>query len=232
MKNTSLHMIVGLWIVGIVMLCADDFPDLKGKWESNTEYGIVTLEFQTEMELVFDGDFTNYTLVEGAIRVIEEIWFVDYPYSLENDILTIWFPEGYQLEFARVKKSNQLPTGSEAGKDIGQQDLAQHFIGTWSHYTAYTEDHFTLMADGRYYEQYIAAYGGDGSDFQGDWQAGGESRDAATWTIRGNKEKGVLTVRWQDGSTTDYQFEVFVEKGITYWTEYLFNGSHYAKQTE
>ncbi|MBN2621410.1 hypothetical protein JXB22_10020 [candidate division WOR-3 bacterium] len=223
----------------IIFLCiytggslAADFSDLKGKWESQTGYGTVTLEFQTEMELVFDGDFANYTLVDDAIRVVEEIWYVDYPYTLENDVLMVWFPEGYQLEFTRVKEQTPPSGGNNAGKEAGSADLVQHFAGTWSHYTAYTEDHFTLMPDGRYYEQYIAAYGGDGSDFEGDWQAGGESRSAATWTIHGNKEKGVLIVLWQDGSTTDYHYEVFVEKGITYWSEYLFNGDLYAKQKE
>lgn len=229
MKNTY-------WVVLLLIVArgsfAADFSDLKGTWESQTGYGTVELEFQTEMELVFDGDFANYSLVEDAIRVVEEILYTDYPYTLENDVLTIWFPEGYQLEFARVKKKTTRPGENDQGKDIGKGDLVQHFTGTWSHYTAYTEDHFTLMADGRYYEQYIAAYGGDGSDFEGDWQAGGESQTAATWTIRGNKEKGVLTVLWSDGTTSEYEYRVFVENGTTYWSEYLFNGDLYRKENE
>jgi len=225
------RLTVFLLFIFIVFGSAADFSDLKGKWESQTGYGTVTLEFLTEMELVFDGDFSNYSLVEDAIRVVEEIWYTDYPYTLEGDVLTIWFPEGYQLEFTRVKKPTPL-SGNEAGKEMGDDDLVQHFTGTWSNYTAYTEDHFTLLGDGRYYEQYIAAYGGDGSDFEGDWQAGGESQHTATWTIRGDKKKGILTVHWQNGSTSDYEYEVFVEKGVTYWSEYLFNGDLYRKESD
>ncbi len=86
-----------------------DVSSLLGTWESRSELGVISLIFHNANQLEFDGEWTNYTLVSGAIRITEDYEYLDYPYTLEGDMLTISFPEGYQLQFQRTGQRNRTP---------------------------------------------------------------------------------------------------------------------------
>ena len=124
---------------------------------------------------------------------------------------------------ARSMQHQKMDTGNLAG----------HFSGTWVHYSKYGQTSVTLAANGDYYFQDESSYSGnlsDGTSNTGTWSAGGESREKGKWTVRGNKQAGSLIITYQDGSRENVQYQVFVEKGQTYWSEYLFDGTHYRKE--
>lgn len=112
-------------------------------------------------------------------------------------------------------------------------NLAGHFAGTWVHYSKYGQTSVTLAENGDYYFQDESSYSGnltDGTSNMGTWSAGGESREKGRWTIRGSKQTGSLIITYQDGSREYVEYQVFVEGGKVYWSEYLFDGTHYRKK--
>ena len=112
-------------------------------------------------------------------------------------------------------------------------NLLAHFAGTWVHYSQYGQTTVTLAPNGDYYYQDERSYSGnlsDGTFNTGTWSAGGQSQEKARWTVRGDKEKGYLIISYPDGSRENVEYRVFVERGQVYWTEYLFDGTHYRKE--
>ena len=119
---------------------------------------------------------------------------------------------------------------------VDVSELVRHFAGTWASYANNTLSNMTLAPDGRYFDRYESSYSGDFTnelgDVTGNWGAVGQDKNQGRWTVRGNKQQGVIIVTSQDGTVRELQYRVFVEKGETYWREYIINGSHYIKQKE
>jgi len=109
-----------------------------------------------------------------------------------------------------------------------------HFAGTWWNATTNTETNVTLTADGRYFESSAASYSGGSSDQYGNsdmsWGAAGDQTAQGTWTVRGTREQGVLTILFNNGSQREINYQVHVENGEVYWSEYYFNGELYGKK--
>lgn len=112
--------------------------------------------------------------------------------------------------------------------------LMQQFAGTWVSYTRDTETKMTLMPSGDYLENYEASHSGQFRNQYGDqtgyWGAARQNQGRGRWTVRGNREQGQIIITFQDGRQTTLEYRVHVEKGQTYWNEYLFNGELYSKQ--
>lgn len=111
-------------------------------------------------------------------------------------------------------------------------DLMRHFTGTWASATTNTLTNITLGADGSYGDTYESAYSGDltdGTYDTGDWAVTGQDQSKGRWTVRGNKQQGVITIKYANGNEETLEYRVHVEKGETYWNEYWFNGSHYQR---
>ncbi len=119
-----------------------------------------------------------------------------------------------------VAKVKTIPRGNP-----GEQALVQHFSGTWKSYSKYTERTVRLLPNGAYYDSYTASYGGGEAP-------GAMARDdnnAGRWTIRGNRQQGVITFTDNTGSS-QIQYQVHTKDGHTYWSEYFFDGTLYGKQ--
>ena len=98
------------------------FSDLKGTWRFSSDEGSIDLIFQSENQLYFGGEPANYSLVQNAIRVQDEYYPVDYPFTLKGDTLNLSFPEGYQLDFIKVEGSGQNNIhGSQQNQNYNQQ---------------------------------------------------------------------------------------------------------------
>ena len=125
-----------------------------------------------------------------------------------------------------------MPGGQAPGG--GDQDLMSHFAGTWWNATTNTETNVTLTADGRYFESYSASYSGGSSDQYGNsdmsWGSAGDQNAQGTWTVRGTREQGVLTIFFNNGNQREINYRVHVENGEVYWSEYYFNGDLYGKK--
>lgn len=113
-------------------------------------------------------------------------------------------------------------------------DLVNHFSGAWANMTKSTATYVTLRPDGTYVQKYEGGYSGQFSNQYGSqtgsWGHAREERGGGRWTVRGNRQQGVIVLKSQDGGETVVQYRVHVEKGETYWREYFFNGELYGKQ--
>jgi len=122
---------------------------------------------------------------------------------------------------------------------VDVSDLVRHFAGRWASYSGNssggTLSNLTFHPDGTFADDsetsYNMNYSGDGWGTP-DTNVGatGVNRSRARWTVRGTREAGLITIHLPDGTESEIEYRVFVERGQTYWTEYLFNGRHYAKQ--
>jgi hypothetical protein len=174
----------------------DPASRLLGTWECLLPGGKSILVFESKTHLNIDGERVKYTLVPGAIRVQDESGTQEYPYALQGKVLTIAFPEGFELEFTRVSDSTKYTGGeyleeTDAGTEAGDSgeggagqpskeggagrspagggdaDLMRHFAGTWWSATKNTETHVTLTPDGLYFEDYESSYSGTTTDQYG-----------------------------------------------------------------
>jgi len=217
-------IILCIGLAAVLVAQAADVKKLLGAWECKTEQGTVTLVFRSEEVLAYNGEEIGYRLADSVIQVYDEfLGYVDYPFSLSGGVLSIIYPEGYTLNF---KKSAAAKT--EKPQDKGApSDLARHFAGAWKNYTQYTENLVVLNADGTYGQRYTSSYGSEESG-----SAAGESHAQGRWTVRGTREKGVISFAGNDGSSSEYEYRVHVENGEVYWSEYYFNGDLYGKVKE
>lgn len=237
---------------------------LLGTWQCQMPTGTSTLVFESPTHLNLDGYRAKYSLVQNAIRVTDEDGTADYPYRLQGNVLTIDFPEGYELQFTKVSERAEYTDPADGGEgdyddggyDEGQGtaggyvpanpgeavqplaggdvDLMNHFAGTWWNATRNTETNVTLTPDGRYFESSSASYSGGSSDQYGNtdmsWGAAGDQQAQGTWTVRGTREQGVLTIFFSNGNQREINYKVHVENGEVYWSEYFFNGELYGKK--
>ena len=224
MRGRSI-VILMLGILAVrLAFAADDFKSLLGTWQCVTDEGTATLVFNSETSLNYNGEEIACQLSAGVIRVEDEfLGYVDYPYTLKEGNLSITYPEGYTLTFKKVAVKDKTPTATETPA-AGASALVQLFAGTWKNYTQYTETMVVLYPDGTYGQRYTSDYGTPESG-----EAVGESHAQGRWTVRGTKEKGVITCVGGDGSSSEYEYQVHVENGEVYWNEYYFNGDLYGK---
>ncbi len=120
------------------------FENLKGKWECKTDEGRIVLEFKTKNLLIYNGEELTYALSDGSVRVEDDILgYVDYPYVLEEDLLTIIYPGGERLQFTKIKSQTSAKDITATRKENTEgSELIQHFAGTWKNYTKYTETRY------------------------------------------------------------------------------------------
>ena len=83
---------------------------------------IISLEIVSNNQLVFNGVPGYYRQFPGFIRIRGDYGPVDYPYSFEDEVLVMTFPEGYQLRF--VKEGDIATSGREqnAARQSGAED--------------------------------------------------------------------------------------------------------------
>jgi len=112
--------------------------------------------------------------------------------------------------------------------------LIQHFAGTWINYTKNTSTQITLSKDGSFSESYEASYSGNFSNQYGDnmggWGTARQDQSQGRWTVRGDRQQGTIIIIKNNGEQITLEYKVHVEKGETFWNEYLFNGDLYGKK--
>jgi len=151
-------------------------------------------------------------------------------------ILAISTPESFGPELTAA--ADEIVTAMRYFR-VDVSDLVRHFAGRWASYSGNsgggTLSNLTFHPDGSFADasetSYNINYSSDGWGTP-DTNVGatGVNSSRARWTVRGTRESGLITIHLPDGGESTIEYRVFVEKGQTYWTEYLFNGRHYAKQ--
>jgi len=145
-------------------------------------------------------------------------------------VIAVSTPQVYRKELAAaadaIAKGMQFPKGDAS-------DLARSFVGTWVTMTTNTETRVTLAADGRFSLNSESSYGGGFSDSgggdAGSWGTAGSNESRGRWTVRGTRQKGVITLAYEGGDREDVAYSVHVENGETYWNEYWFEGVLYGR---
>lgn len=204
---------------------------LIGTWHTPGPEGPILLIFESKDRLVFDGEPAKYTLRPGVIRVEDEEGVADYPYALSGDVLTILFPEGIQLQFTRAKPGPPSPPAAgkpspqpPAAGGVDDSVLAAEISGIWWGYSGSTERKIGLCPQGKYVDYTESSYSGSSRDSLGNpstaWGTAGQRSGSGTWTIQGNYQEGVISVRYANGRESRIQYRQFGERGCL-----LFNGT-------
>jgi hypothetical protein len=152
-------------------------------------------------------------------------------------ILAVSTPEAYSAQLTEAAKSIagriKFINDLDKGKDVSSEELMKHFIGKWSTVTSNTATDIYLYPNGVYSENYEASYSGNYSDGGGNntgsWGKGAYDNVTGSWSVKGNKDKGVLMIRYPDGEKARINYQVHVERGKKYYNEYYFDGILYWK---
>lgn len=387
-KRTPLFSVLLFVLLDFFAQPSEAADHLLGSWQCRSGTQALSLEFQSENLLIFQGEPAGYVLMPGAIRVQQGSGVVDYPYTLQGKALSIRFPDGQVITCARVvsakektedltdapapltQEPKEIPEGEAGdpswgfsfsppkgwkfrkdpnnvllGHDIiagmivvfphqvsGMQALAQQmqeglveqgvflklssqlsqkgnsllsgeytgtvqgqkarghgigtlsphgggayilavttperfgkeiaeaaiaiaesmryfkvdvshlmriFVGRWASYSGIsgggTLTNYTFYPDGSFLEEgetsYSSEYSSSGWTMPDSYAAavGTDSR-RARWTVRGSERQGQIIITSPGGAEGVIDYQVYVEKGQTYWREYLFNGTHFRKQ--
>ena len=88
----------------IVLFCI--FPktalpqnSLLGSWQCISGSEMISVQFQSENLLIFDGQPANYLHESGTLKIQEDYGLVDYNYVLQGNNLSILFPVLLGMDF-------------------------------------------------------------------------------------------------------------------------------------
>jgi hypothetical protein len=195
---------------------------LEGLQEENTQ-----LSLEDSLKSPADNRLTgSYTgMYEGSPVKAHGIGALS-PYGGGAYIIAVAAPASYTARLAAAADAVAAALRYEKPRTA---EVAQHFVGTWFNSTRSTATKMTFNADGTFYEIGESSYSsGAGTDEA--WGTAGGNRTAGRWSVRGNREAGVITLSYESGSSRDVNYQVHVENGQTYWNEYYFAGDLYGKE--
>jgi hypothetical protein len=145
-------------------------------------------------------------------------------------VIAVSTPQAYRKELAaaadKVAKGMQFPK-------VDASELVRALAGTRVTMTTNTETKVTLAPNGQFSLYAESSYSGGFSDSGGDaggWGTAGSRESRGRWTVRGTRQKGVITLVYERGERADVAFSVHVENGETYRNEYWFDGELYGRQ--
>ena len=126
---------------------------------------------------------------------------------------------------------HQQPSGYTAP---AATEIMKHFAGSWTTTTTNTQTWVTLRPDGTFSDQYESSYSGNfdnqyGGD-EGNWGAYNQQSSSGTWSVRGTREQGMITIIYNNGEQRNVEYRVHTENGEVYWNEYWFNGVFYYRE--
>ena len=85
----------------------EDSNQLLGQWQCKGIFESTELIVESKTRLVLNGATANYSLVPGSIRIKTEEGRIDYPYRLENGILSLTVPDGTWFDCFQVKREGE-----------------------------------------------------------------------------------------------------------------------------
>jgi len=145
-------------------------------------------------------------------------------------VIAISTPTMYGQELAAA--ADQIVKGMQFPKGLAS-DLLRVFAGTWTTMSTHSQSCVTLRPNGEFSLYSESSYSGGfsaqyGSDLGG-WGSGGRQESRGRWSASGTRERGVITLIYQDGERASIPYNVHVEGGETYWNEYYFDGTLYGR---
>ncbi len=196
---------------------------LSGKWLFQNQQGQLVLEFLSASQLSFNGESTQYQLKEGVIQTMGDYGWIDYPYTLNQGTLTITFPDGTQIPFARTSATatnqqgmNQKGTNQQSGGG-GSTGQLSGTLCNWSGSSGSSSSYSStrkLFFDGQGNYQ----FGKEGS-FSGDdglAYSGDPNAETGTYSVGAN----TVTLTNQSGQTYQFQIKIRENNGAITCIEY------------
>jgi len=172
--------------------------DLLGYWKSQTDWGVQYLNIISDTELEAGGERNTYTLMPNAVRVNGS----DYPYSFENDKLTVTIPEeGRKVTFMRDDSVFMGAWVAEInGMTVPLVVLSEDELEYDYQYTTYEHIPGAVRVEGMDYPYHfegkalVAQIDGrevrfqrDVTQFLGTWQGSAQGRDVSITFLPGNQ---------------------------------------------
>ncbi len=199
-KTKTLTIAILALLLAAPISSAEVYTQLKGYWQCQEDGERLTLEFKSRQQLLYNGQAYRYQLGPGIMQVLEAGSPVNYFYTLEGGVLTVFSPDGSITQCRKAKKPNVAGTGKKSGKsekqgrqthttdqgwpppyirpqgnidehNPGSQALLYKFAGRWDNVTTNTLTNLYLKPDGTFEEAYEAGYSGQFTD-QGGYQTG------------------------------------------------------------
>jgi hypothetical protein len=88
---------------------------LLGNWRCQTAEGPAQLQFVSQNQLLYNGERTQYSLIQGGVRIVGEYGPVDYRYSLSGDNLSVTDPYGQSMQCQRQAQDQRAPASTDRG---------------------------------------------------------------------------------------------------------------------
>ena len=209
---------------------------LSGKWLFQTQQGQLVLEFLSANQLSFNGETTQYQLKEGVIQAMGDYGWIDYPYTLIQETLTITFPDGSRLPFTKTSPADpnrQLPSQQGMNQPGGSQQSAGSGA-TWQLRGSLCSWSGSSSSSSGYSRTQRITFDG-----QGNFQVGRESSFSSDAGIAYggnlNVQRGTyiigertVTLYYQDGSKYEFQIKIRQDNGII--TTLGYNGNLYSTE--
>lgn len=101
-----LSLLVALWLTPSVLAAPQD---LLGAWQCHGEEGTITLDFQSENQLRYDGAENSYRVQDDALLIQGLFGDEKYRYVLQGKKLTLTFPDGGVLRCQRPDALLEMP---------------------------------------------------------------------------------------------------------------------------
>lgn len=112
-------------------------------------------------------------------------------------------------------------------------NLVQHFAGPWWSYNEGATQTAYLSPDGRFSDSYEYSAHVENTDQYGNVSSTGDvynqEGSSGRWSVRGDINRGVLTIMYNDGTQDVLNYQVHVANGQTYYSEYYFEGQLWSK---
>lgn len=107
------------------------------------------------------------------------------------------------------------PARKEGGSGAGPNNpsLQAQIAGVWWGYSGSTERKIGLCADGSYMDYTESSYSGRAQDPGGVWGAASQRGGHGSWTIQGDTDSGVISVRYSNGETTALRYRQIGDPG-------------------
>jgi hypothetical protein len=198
---------------------------LTGKWIYQTTQGQLVLEFISASELSLNGENTQYQLKEGSIQSITDAGIIDYPYLLNQGILTITFPDGTKIPFSRA--TSNVQDQQSTNQQQSQQGRAWQLNGTLCSWSG------SSNSSSSYSRTQKVAFDGKGN-FQFGSEAGFSSNSGIAYSGNPNVQRGTYSVGdrsvvlyFQDGNRYEVQINMRQNNGTI--TELMYGNTLYAK---
>jgi len=223
-----LVVLTGLSLPGAFAVLGQQAGKLAGTWKYTYNNESVYLEIKDGNQLVFDGETASYELVESAIRVYDEYgYYFDYRYVLDQDKLSITFPDGYAYLFEKVR-ANPAAKEAQAGfSGTGDTDVSKLFgslcsySGSSGSYSSYSSSKvLSFNGTGLFRLQNTSSYSGGGDLY---YNSGEDNSQYGTYRII----QGYVELKYANGSFEKLKINVVQNSGEI--TELMAGSVLYAK---